>query len=144
MKNHAFTLIELLVVVLIIGILAAVALPQYRASVGKARAVEIILALNALEKAQAVYKMTNGAYATNLNDLDIEIPRYVTDNVLDTYAQIKVPNSSIHLQWIWNPREHRCISTGARGKNLCKSLGGVEMEHAGNTENIQYYKLLQY
>ena len=59
--NHlGFTLIELLVVVLIIGILASVALPQYQKAVEKSRAAEAIQNLKALRDQQALCLLENG------------------------------------------------------------------------------------
>ena len=69
-----FTLIELLVVVLIIGILAAVAVPQYQKAVAKSRATEAFMMLKTIEQAQEVYYLTHQEYTDNLNNLDISIP----------------------------------------------------------------------
>ena len=68
-----FTLIELLVVVLIIGILAAVAVPQYEKAVEKSRTAEAITGLTAIGHAQEVYHLATGSYADDWSDLDVSI-----------------------------------------------------------------------
>ncbi len=70
-KNVGFTLIELLVVVLIIGILAAVAVPQYQQAVAKARLTEFVLQSRRLRDALRMYYLANGEAAKKLSDLDI-------------------------------------------------------------------------
>lgn len=69
-----FTLIELLVVVLIIGILASVAMPQYNKAVEKSRATQALAILKSLYAAQETYYMANGLYATSFDELDLSVP----------------------------------------------------------------------
>ena len=77
--THAFTLIELLVVVLIIGILAAVAVPQYRFAVEKSRMAEALLMLNTIKKGYQLCVLQRGADAEQcttslLDNLDVALP----------------------------------------------------------------------
>ncbi|MBR4592115.1 MAG: prepilin-type N-terminal cleavage/methylation domain-containing protein [Elusimicrobiaceae bacterium] len=72
--KKGFTLIELLVVVLIIGILASIALPQYTKAVEKSRATEAMQLLGNLANAEWIYQMQNGAFTDDLSLLDIQLP----------------------------------------------------------------------
>ena len=68
-----FTLIELLVVVLIIGILAAIALPQYQRVKTKAEVMQVHLVLRDILKAETMYHLANGTYTRDIRDLDIVV-----------------------------------------------------------------------
>lgn len=75
-----FTLVELAVVIVIIGVLAAFAVPRFRASVERSKAAEAFNYLSSIQAAQERYHARQGIYAADITDLDIQFttPKYFT------------------------------------------------------------------
>ena len=71
-NGQGFTLIELLVVVLIVGILASIALPQYQMAVIKSRYATMKNIVHALASAEEIHYLANGVYTEDLEALSIE------------------------------------------------------------------------
>jgi len=68
--KKGFTLIEVLIVVIILGILATIAIPQFAKMTKKARLAEAWTNLAAIRTAQSVYYLEQDKYTTAINQLD--------------------------------------------------------------------------
>ncbi len=154
LQGRGFTLIELLVVVLIIGILAGVAVPQYTKAVLKARYTELQTTIFAFKNASEVYYMANGDYPHSWEDTDLDLPAGCSLNTgtdrgwmycknklsfdfFDANNQNLVGFYSVngilkvgYIQWLDNspyPAQRECWARtqDEEGTSFCKSLGGV-------------------
>ena len=131
--KRGFTLIELLVVVLIIGILASVALPQYEKAVDKSRAAGYFVAMKPLLAASTVCAMANGGVCDR-EDLDVEVPPckvlpgfYSCDMQPDGTSAVRVDfahdgSRSVALQFFLNQKGQR-VCAGALSDEYCPKYG---------------------
>lgn len=127
--QKGFTLIELLVVVLIIGVLAAVALPQYEKAVLKSRVTQGLVSLNALEKAQQEIKLATGSYTLDLEALSIDSRGKIVCGTGGAWCQgVVTPKLFVEWGWDWKVEEEkrRCLACGGdkTAEAVCASFGG--------------------
>ena len=137
--TKGFTLIELLVVVLIMGILAAVALPQYKKSVWKTRLTEVYTVGNALEKGIDLYMLTHSISPWEEGEID---PQELEIDVLSNLTKKTIDINTHHycsqylcsnVYFIPGPLVswYAYVYTNSKNGNLIIEVGGSRSSDSG-------------
>lgn len=138
--KRGFTLIEMLAVVLIVGILAAVAVPQYERAVEKSRATQAFILGKNLVEAEELHFLSTGAYTDSWDDLGEAEPQIkgwtfeldlATDNIC-----AKRDNTTLHYRFFLREPQsaipytgkYLCLAqaTDEKAMSVCQSLGTSE------------------
>ena len=166
MSKKAFTLIELLVVVLIIGILAAVALPQYQKAVMRTRYATLKNLTRSIADAEEIYYLANDKYSVDFEELDVSMPGgklnsstarlyyydwgYCDIGDAETMSWAECANSLINMRFQVRLKhsksragDYLCVAGGSSDTNslqaqICKAETGRTTPSGTSTEGNQY------
>ena len=140
--KKGFTLIELLVVVLVIGILASIALPQYTKAVAKARATEAVVIMNGFTNAIDRYVLANGLedidHTKLLQVLDVDLSKFTNHYIVSKESGCGTERCFVYIVQTENNKdfclyasrghsaqwEKTCYYQTAAGKGVCDGLTG--------------------
>lgn len=130
-RTSGFTLIELLIVALIIGVLAAVALPQYQLAVVKSKTSAYLPLMKNILQMEETYYLEHGNYIYDARKLDITMPSectllgYYTHNLwacgTDFFLDFGTDLSGLSLSYC--PHYNKSYSDCRKNKHFTISVG---------------------
>ncbi|NQT47208.1 MAG: type II secretion system protein [Candidatus Omnitrophica bacterium] len=144
MKKSSFTLIELLIVVIIVGILATVALPQYTKVVNRARGAEAVSNIGTLMRAMAVYYTESSDYPRNAASFDIfatnigSAVAYPSLNGIGLYATFDETNDDRKWDYGCHPFPST-IHTGDTNYTVCAWPHDINPDTSNPDEMRRYW-----
>jgi len=136
--QSGFTLIELLVVIVIVGILGAIALPNFLNQANKARNTEAKTYVGAINRAQQVYHMEYSTFA-NLDDLALDIANstqlydYTSAPEAGDLAATTTATPNFNSTYAYSGRVWLVTTSGSTTSVLCEGRAGVPPVIVGTT-----------
>jgi len=121
-KGRGFTLIELIIVVVIIGILAVVAIPQYYANIEKARRAEAYSTLSAMRQAELAYYATQ---SPPVYKIAWPITATMDGDTVVNLVQPSSPNFTYSMNTVADPCLVATAVTGTTNYSMKTSTGAV-------------------
>ena len=131
-RQHGFTLVELMVVVAIIGLLSAVAIPNFRKYQAKAKMAEAKLQLSALYTAETTFFSDFNIFATCLNYMG-----YDPSNEINARYYAVGFNVAANINAnAWTSAVNSGLQSGTAANTCSQTLGAASAADAGG---ISYY-----
>ena len=83
-SKRGFTILEVVIVVVLIGVLAAIALPEYANFLERGKVTEAVNAIGSIKSAELIYKMRNDVYVSITQN---------TQSRLSEYLKLDIPST---------------------------------------------------